>query len=116
MARKSKSMAANSQTAASPHLIPDLNEILTRSVVRGCDETAASLQASSLRSLWRTFRHGDASLVGQEVLQEDVQRRIPPRSYARPRCYPSLVWPTGLSRSTSRGGARSVGSSITSSR
>src|SRR5262249_19449573 len=26
MARKSKSMAANNQTAASPHLIPDLNE------------------------------------------------------------------------------------------
>jgi hypothetical protein len=36
-----------------------------RAVVRGCDETAAGPQASSLRSLWWTFRHGDASLVGQ---------------------------------------------------
>src|SRR4029077_14552238 len=32
----------------------------------------------NLRSLWRTFRHGDASLVGHQVLQEDVQRCIPP--------------------------------------
>jgi hypothetical protein len=36
-----------------------------RTVVRGCDETAASVQTSSLRSLWRAFRHGDAWLVGQ---------------------------------------------------
>jgi hypothetical protein len=77
MARKSKSMAANNQTAASPHLIRDLNET-PPNCCRGCDETAASLQASNLRSLWRTFRHGDASLVGQQVLQKDVQRGIPP--------------------------------------
>jgi FixJ family two-component response regulator len=32
-----------------------------RAVLRGRDETAASPQASSLRSLWRTIRHGDAS-------------------------------------------------------
>ena len=43
-----------------------------RIVVRGYDEAAPNL-----RSLWRTFRHADASLVGQQVLQEDVQRRIP---------------------------------------
>ena len=36
-----------------------------RTVVRGCDATAVSLQASSLRSLWRAFRRGDASLMGQ---------------------------------------------------
>jgi hypothetical protein len=42
--------------------------ILTRShrtVLRGRDETAGSLQAPSMRSLWRAFRHGDASLVGK---------------------------------------------------
>jgi hypothetical protein len=47
-----------------------------RTVLRGRDETAASLQASSLRSLWRTIRHGDPSLVGQQVLQKGVQRSI----------------------------------------
>jgi hypothetical protein len=55
-----------------------------RAVLRGRDETAASLQASSLRSLWRTIRHGDASLVGQQVLQEDVQERLPPRKSPHP--------------------------------
>jgi hypothetical protein len=47
-----------------------------RTVLRGRDETAISLQESSLRSLRRTFRHGDASLVGQQVLQEDLQKRL----------------------------------------
>jgi len=32
--------------------------------MRGRDETVTSLQASSLRLLWRTFRQGDASVVG----------------------------------------------------
>jgi hypothetical protein len=55
-----------------------------RAVLRGRDEKAASPQASSLRSLWRTIRHGDASLVGQQVLQEDVQERLPPRKSPHP--------------------------------
>jgi hypothetical protein len=55
-----------------------------RAVLRGRDGTATSLQASSLRSLWRTVRHGDASLVGQQVLQEDVQERLPPRKITTP--------------------------------
>src|SRR5258708_33170495 len=75
MARKSKSMAANNQTAGSPHLIPDLNEI-HRTVVRGCDETAASLQASSLRSLWRMFRHGDG--VTEYLAPSAVQSALMP--------------------------------------
>jgi hypothetical protein len=37
-----------------------------------------------LRSLWQTFRHGDVSLVGQQILQEDLQSRIPPRTWAWP--------------------------------
>jgi hypothetical protein len=76
-----------------------------RDVLRGRDETAASLQASSLRSLWGTFRHGDASLVGQQVLQEDVQERLPPRKSPHPVSVGYLlfirvrVWrPTGLDR------------------
>src|SRR6266516_7207113 len=80
-----------------------------RIVLRGRDETAASLQASSLRSLWRTFRHGDASLVGQQVLQEDVQERLPPRKSPHPvrLGYPPFFrvrgWrPTGLDRSLCR--------------
>src|SRR5215470_5780927 len=52
--------------------------------MRGRDETVTSLQASSLRSLWRAFRHGDASLVGRQVLQEDVQKRPPPRKSPHP--------------------------------
>src|SRR5262249_10557046 len=55
-----------------------------RTVLRGRDETVASLQASSLRLLWRTFWHGDASLVGREVLQEDVQKRLSPRKSPHP--------------------------------
>ena len=80
-----------------------------RAVLRGRDETAASLQASSLRSLWQTFRHGDASLVGQQVLQEDVQDRLSPRKVPHPvgLDYPPFirvrVWrPTGLDRSLCR--------------
>jgi hypothetical protein len=48
-------------------------------VGRPCDRkiSAASPQTPGLRSLWRTFRHGDASLVGQQILQANVQRRIP---------------------------------------
>jgi len=30
------------------------------------------------------FRHGDVSLVGQQILQEDLQSRIPPRTWAWP--------------------------------
>ena len=37
-----------------------------------------------LRSLWQTFRHGDVSLVGQQILQEDLQSRIRPRTWAWP--------------------------------
>jgi hypothetical protein len=79
-----------------------------RARLRGRDETAASLQASSLRSLWRTIRHGDASLVGQQVLQEDVQERLPPRKSPHPvrLGYPFFRlrgWrPTGLDRSLCR--------------
>jgi hypothetical protein len=79
-----------------------------RTVLRGRDETAASLQASSLRSLRRTVRHGDASLVGQQVLQEDVQERLPPRKSHPVRLgYPPFFrlrgWrPTGLDRSLCR--------------
>ena len=32
----------------------------------------------------RTVRRGDASLVGQQVLQEDVQERLPPRKSPHP--------------------------------
>ena len=80
-----------------------------RTVLRGRDETAASLQASSLRSLWRTVRYGDASLVGQQVLQEDVQERLPARKSPHPvrLGYPPFFrlrgWrPTGLDRSLCR--------------
>jgi len=80
-----------------------------RTVLRGRDETAASLQASSLRSLWRTIRHGDASLVGQQVLQEDMQKRLSPRESPHPvrLGYPPFFrlrgWrPTGLDRSLCR--------------
>src|SRR5262249_57680383 len=55
-----------------------------RTVLRERDETAASPQASSLRPLWQTIRHGDASLVGQQVLQADVQERLPPRKSPHP--------------------------------
>ncbi len=80
-----------------------------RTVLRGRDETAASLQASGLRSLRRTVRYGDASLVGQQVLQEDVQKRLPPRKSPHPvrLGYPPFFrlrgWrPTGLDRSLGR--------------
>src|SRR5215510_4494384 len=36
-----------------------------RTVLRERDATAGSLQAPSMRSLWRAFRHGDASWVGK---------------------------------------------------
>ena len=52
--------------------------------MRGRRDTVASLQASSLRLLWRTFWHGDATLLGQQVLQEDVQKRPPPRKLPHP--------------------------------
>jgi hypothetical protein len=80
-----------------------------RTALRGRDETAASLQASSLRSSWRTVRYGDASLVGQQVLQEDVQERLPPRKsphpvrLGHPPFFRLRGWrPTGLNRSLCR--------------
>jgi hypothetical protein len=62
-----------------------------RTVVRGCDDTAAGLQASSLRSLWRAFRHGDPSLVGNKFCKRTCKDAYLHETYAQPRYNPSLV-------------------------
>lgn len=46
---------------------------------------------TSLLSLWRAIRDGDAPLVGQHVLQSAVQRDIPSGTHAGPPCRPALV-------------------------
>jgi hypothetical protein len=51
--------------------------------------------APGLRSLRRAVRDGDAPLVGQQVLQAQVQRRLPSRNRAGSDHSPSLVRVTG---------------------
>jgi hypothetical protein len=53
--------------------------------------------------LRRVIRDGDAPLVGQQVLQAEVQRGIPSRDQAGPRYSPSLVRIAGrdVAKSTS---------------
>src|SRR5260370_21359799 len=55
-----------------------------RTVLRGRDETAGSLQAPSMRSLWRAFSHRDAWLAGEKDLQEGVQKSPPSRKTPHP--------------------------------
>lgn len=72
---------------------------------QGRHDTGANLQASSLRLLWRTLRHGDATLVGQQVLQVRMQKRLlgmvfaAVRACARARvmgCYSESERPSGV--------------------
>ena len=54
-----------------------------------CSSCAAG--SPTLRSLRRAIRPGDAPLVGQQVLQAQVQRGPHPRDHARPSDNPSVV-------------------------
>src|SRR5258707_480633 len=65
--------------------IAELIEVTVGSLQVTCSKLGISLRRprldNGIRLLprgRRTFRHGDASLVGHQVLQEDVQRCIPP--------------------------------------